>query len=393
MSLKRRFERFRAPGEDGARDRSWHVVRDVFEESGSERAPVRRRARLRPATAVAAATAGLALLASLTGPAVADWIHDVVDRDGGEAGPPPLRLPAEGRLLVNTPSGPWIVNRDGSMRLLGEYGDASWSPQALFLTASRGSDLFALEPGGRVRWQVPAPRAVRSPRWAPSGFRIAYLSGSAVRVVAGDGTADRLLAPRAAAAAPAWHPMREHVLAYADEHGQVTVVHADSGRTLWRSAPGPPVVELAWSADGARLVAVSDGSLRILNGRGQPLRTLQMEPLGPMRGSISVVAFARKGHTFALIRRRAAAHEVVLLHAERGAHPPRRLFAGPGRIGGTAWSPDGRWLLIQWDGSTQWLFVSIGRDRPVRTADRIPERFDAGADRGPELPGRTEWCC
>ena len=396
MSVKRRIERFRAPGEDDARERSWHVVRSAFEESSPERPPRRPRLTLRPVAAAAAAMAAAALVVTPAGPALADWIQDVVGSDDA-AGPAPLRLPAEGRLLVNTGSGPWIVNPDGSKRLLGDYVDASWSPQGLFVTAARGRELFALEPGGRVRWQIPAARQVLSPRWAPSGFRIAYLSGPELRVVAGDGTGDRRLARLAAPTPPAWRPGgAAHVLAHANRRGRVIVTAVDTNRTLWRSAPGQPVLELAWSADGGRLVAVRDRSVDVFGRGGAALRTIPVRPLAPAPrpGSGSVVAFARQGHAFALVRRRRAAlREVVLLAAERRAAPPRRVFAGPGAVGGTAWSPDGRWLLIQWDGSDQWLFVSARSSRRVRAADRIAQRFDPGANGGPQLPGRTEWCC
>jgi hypothetical protein len=384
VNLRRRFERFRAPGEDDAQERSWRVARAAFEESRAEPAPARRRLNLRPAAALAAGAAALALVVTPAGPALADWIEDVVSDDGGDSTPAPLRLPAEGRMIVNTQSGPWIVHRDGSKRLLGAYGDASWSPMGLFVVATRGRDLYALEPGGRVRWQVPAPRPVRSPRWAPSGFRIAYLSGSALRVVAGDGTGDRRF-ERAGPTPPAWRPGARHVLAYADPSGRVNVADVDSGRTLWQSAPGGRIRELAWSADAMRLVAVTDASVRVFSGSGEPLHSL---PGGQL------MAFDPTSHTFAVVRRpRRGETEVVLLTAGRSAGHPRRVFAGPGGVSGVAWSPDGRWLLIQWTGSDQWLFVSTGADRRVRAADRMSERFNPGDPAGPQVPHRTEWCC
>lgn len=394
MSLTRRLRRFRAPGEDEAGARAWEVVSRAYQE----REPVQRtRSPLRPLAAATAGAAAVALLVSPAGAALADWIEDVVDRDDRAAGPAPLSLPAEGRLLVNTATGPWIVNRDGSKRLLGDYSGASWSPGGLFVVAHKGRDLSAVEPRGRVRWSLTAREPVAGARWAPSGFRIAYLSGSALRVVAGDGSGDRRLTPRAAArVAPAWRPGSAHVLAYADTYGRVTAVDADTGRMLWRSGRGEPPLQIEWSADGTRVVALDARMLRVFDGAGVRLQRLRLRRLSPLpsRGAAGLVAFGPSGHRFALVRQAArGSREVVLLDAGADPEPVRRLFAGPGGVGDLAWSPDGRWILIGWDAADQWLFVAPDGSRPVRAADRMSERFDPGEPDGAQLPGRTEWCC
>jgi len=57
-----------------------------------------------------------------------------------------------------------------------------------------GDQLEAVDPRGTPQWTLPRPR-VRDPRWYPStGYRVAYLSRADLRVVAGDGTGDHLLA-------------------------------------------------------------------------------------------------------------------------------------------------------------------------------------------------------
>ncbi len=45
-----------------------------------------------------------------------------------------------------------------------------------------------------MRWTIPQRAAVRAPRWAPSGFRIAYLAGPDLRVTVANGTGDSALA-------------------------------------------------------------------------------------------------------------------------------------------------------------------------------------------------------
>ena len=125
-----------------------------------------------------------------------------------------FRLPAPGRLLVESAKGPWIVRPDGSKRLLGPYREASWSPHGLFLAATGRDELAAVEPGGRVHWTLARP-AVRFPRWTGTrtDTRIAYLTGGRLHLVAGDGTGDREIA-RAAPVAAAWRP-GTRILAYA----------------------------------------------------------------------------------------------------------------------------------------------------------------------------------
>ena len=138
-----------APDEAGAEERGWRVVRGAF----AEREPVRRP--WRPRRLVVVLTAVLALLAAgLTPPgqAVAEWLEDAVRPGRDDAREALVSLPARGRLLVTSERGPWIVDHDGSKRLLGAYEDASWSPQGLFVVATRGHEVIALEPGGRPRW-------------------------------------------------------------------------------------------------------------------------------------------------------------------------------------------------------------------------------------------------
>lgn len=387
MSLRDRFDGYEAPGEEEAGERGWDVVRAAYDEGKRERArPRPRRLSLRPLAVAAAGAVLVALVVTPAGAAVADWIEEVVEREPRDAGPAPLRLPAQGRLLVDTAGGPWIVSRDGSKRLLGDYEASGWSPGGLFLVATSGRDLLALEPNGRVRWQRTAPARISGARWAPSGFRIAYLSGTGLRVVAGDGTGDGLLAEGVSSTPPAWRPGKVHVLAYADASGRVIVSETDAQRELWRSGAGDPPKQLAWSSDGERLLVVGAATIRVFAREGRLLYTLPT--------SAALVAFAPEGHQFAALRRQArgTGHEVVLLAADPDPRGPRRLFAAPGALGGLAWSPDGRWLLISWDANNQWIFVSVDGKFSVRTGDRIAERFDPGGA-GPQVPSLVAWCC
>ncbi len=124
------------------------------------------------------------------GRAVLDEIREAV---GVERAQPALfSLPAPGRLLVASDAGVWVVQQDGSKRLLGAYREASWSPFGRFVVAARENELAALEPDGSVRWTLARP-GVRFPRWAgtETDTRIAYVDRTGIRVVAGDGTDDQ----------------------------------------------------------------------------------------------------------------------------------------------------------------------------------------------------------
>jgi hypothetical protein len=105
------------------------------------------------------------------------------------------------------------------------------------------------------------------------------------------------------------------------------------------------------------------------------------------------VAFARRGHRFALIRatRSGTGSEVVTLAAESRPGSPRPVFSAPGAIGEIEWSPDGQWLLVAWTGADQWVFVRPAPSREVRTVVELADRFDAGS--GPQLPSVSGWCC
>src|SRR5581483_9464012 len=138
------------------------------------------------------------------------------------------------RLLVVSADrgGVWVVGPDGLKRKLGAYADAEWSPHGLYVVATSGNELVALDPQGHVRWTLARLRP-SAPRWEGTftDTRIAYLTASGLRVVAGDGTGDHLLDAHAASVAPAWEPGRLHTLAYST--GGAVVLRRADGRVVW----------------------------------------------------------------------------------------------------------------------------------------------------------------
>jgi anaphase-promoting complex subunit 4 len=337
VNVRRALER--APVDREAEERAWAVVREAFREREPVRAPrivVRRRIVLAAAAVVAACVA-----AALSAPGRA--VVDAVRRSIGisHAAPALFRLPAPGRLLASGGGGTWVVAADGSKRRLGDWTSAAWSPHGLYVVTWSRNGLAAVEPTrGEVHWSLARP-VVSLARWGGSRVdtRVAYLSGASLRVVAGDGTGDRVVAAAVARVAPAWQPER-HVLAYATRDGRVVVRDVDSGavvRTLHLRARF-----LAWSSDGRRLAVVTATGVDVIGARRERIA----------RRGVQAVAFAPKG-TLALLGERS-----VLVDGPEGLATVLRVAAP---LAGLAWSPDSRWLVTSLPGADQWLFV--GRHR------------------------------
>lgn len=368
-------ERLRAvelPDEAGARERAARVVAAAFAERES---PARSLPSPRLAPALAAVAAALVALLAFTTPgeAVRRWVSDVIvpDHHARPARNALERMPAGGSQLVRSGAGVWVVRADGAKRLLGPYDDATWSPQARFVAVTRPSGLLAVEPSGRVHWSL-ARAGARRPRWAPSGFRVAYVWRGRVRVVAGDGTGDRDLRRGAIAE---WRPGAGNVLAIARADGRVRVEDVDSGRLVWRAATAAGPRQLSWSADGRLLLVTSGGRTHVL-----PFDSPAAERIGPAGEAV----FAPRGRRVALLRRRAGVSQLVLTDARgRGE---RLLFAGGGRLEGVTWSPDGRWLLAAWPTSDQFVYVSTTGAPQVRVISHVAREFDPRKGRGAPTP-------
>jgi hypothetical protein len=365
--VKRELQRVEIPGEYDARRRTWEIVREAYEE----REPVtwpRRHAR--QLAFAAAAVAIVAAAVTPPGRSVVNSIRDAVGREKvagvRNAQRELVRLPASGRLLVQSPRGAWIVQRDGSRRLLGRYDDASWSPHGLFVAGVlRGRELVTLEPNGTVRWEKPHRERLAYPRWSYEGFRIAYLAGSTLRVIVGNGTADRLVGPADAGVAPAWRP-GTHEVAYVGSNGWVRVVDADARKLLWRTPPGPDGVRaLTWSDDGSRLLVLGRRSVTGYLASGRLIK--RVPTLGPSRAA----AFAPGSHRFALT----VASNVLLVDGDTMRFPSRPLFTGPPALGEAAWSPNGRWLLIGWPAADQLVFARVGRSPKLVAVSNVSRQF------------------
>jgi Tol biopolymer transport system component len=316
------------PGEAESAERSWHVVRRAYDERLP--APRRRDRRLLAAVVVGAAV----VAAALSPPGLAVWgsLRDAVGNDDHL-----VALPSSGRVLVNASDGAWVVSADGSKRFLSGYRDASWSPHGIYLAAVRGNQLVALEPNGKVHWKLARRGALRNPQWSYEGFRIAYFAGGVLRIVNGDGTGDRRLTRDARVNTTAWQP-RTHSLAYVNQAGNIVIRDVDrpANVRVLRMRTAPQMLD--WTAEG-RLVAGAPSP----DGRRVAV---------VMRDGVSVNG--------------------------------RRVFTGTG-VDGAAWSPDGRWLLLNWRGADEWVFLRT----PARKLVTIPNIRGTFGDE----VSVAGWCC
>jgi WD40 repeat protein len=374
------LERVHVPDEDDAEERALRVVALAFDE----RRPVAPQRRRRPTMVALVTTLVVALVAVAAGVAGPGIVHSVRKAVGlTRAAPALTRLPAAGRLLVISRRGPWIVQPDGSKRLLGAYDDASWSPHGLYVAATRGHELFAVDPHGTVRWSIARHGRLRLARWSPDGYRIAYLADSTLRIVAGDGTGDRLYSTRIARVAPAWRPSstNEHVLAFVTAQGELELNAVDERRVLARRRLEAEPRALVWSDDGQRLVALLPHAVVVFDKDGRALgsRTLAGAAVG--------AAFAPGSHELA-IALDAGRSRVTTVDLDRPGAPPLELFGGVGRFTGLAWAPDGRWLLVGWSTADQWVFVRAQGTQRIAAVASIGPQFGGGA-----FPTLEGWCC
>jgi hypothetical protein len=389
--IRHALQRIQAPDELDAQRRAWSLARAAFDAREPLSWEKRNRGWL---LATAAAVVLLVAVISPPGRALVGSVRDAVSDESRPPSRPALTsLPAPGPLLVNSKTGPWLVRFDGSMRRLGSWWEGSWSPQAKFVAVTREHTIAAIDPyaKGAIRWRIGRPKAVRAARWSPDGFRVAYLNGRELRVVAGDGTGDGSIRQQVGSAPPAWRPEAEHELAFSTVDGRIEVVQTDSTKTLWRTVPGEVPTQLVWSEDGERLLALGERSLRVLDANGRKLFSLGL-PVGP-----SGIVFVRKSHRFVVVRYSPATgrSDLVLLQAEVDPGEARFLYSAPGDFGSLAMSPNGNWLLVGWVNADQWLFLRLTAAK-VKAVSNISQQFGVQTEGKPiakAFPESVTWCC
>jgi hypothetical protein len=376
--LRRRFSAELAPGENEAGERAWPMVRAAHADR--VRVPwIERHSRLVIALALLAAVAAAAV--TPPGRALVDTVRDTVAEE-----PPPAnpfdRVPGGGRLLVGSAAGPWIVHEDGSKRLLGRYGDASWSPRGLFVVATQGGRLVTLDAkSGEARWSLSRAEPVADPRWSGGGLdtRIAYRAGSSLHVVAGDGSPDAVVAADVQPLAPAWQG-DSHVLAYVGGDGRIHVVDVDTRRELWRTARIGGVRQLLF--DHRRVLAVTRREIWIF----APHKRTLFERVARGHSILSVALVPVSGVVFADYNEAADATELVVPTCSTSGAclliPDLHAYRGAGRVSDLTTSPDGRWFVAASPDADQFLFF-----RRLPRLGKVVSVSDVTAEFGPGVTG------
>ncbi|MBK5220195.1 MAG: hypothetical protein JJE35_10490 [Thermoleophilia bacterium] len=380
------------PVSEDSERRGLEVLEAALAEREPRRAPVTSPRRLALALAVAALLG--ALLLSPAGAAVRDWVDDVLTT-APRPGPGLAKIPGGGRLLVQSRSGPWVVQADGSRRLLGNFEEATWSPRGLYVAAASGRTLTALKPDGTPRWSLSAAAPVSDPRWSPSGYRIAYRSGGGLRVTDANGTRDRLIDPAIAPVAPAWSPLGLSQLAYVGADGSLRFADGESRRMIERARALPGIKRLEWA--GETLLEASATALQLRSISVSKLA--QGIEVGPPRGlplpagaTVRDATLSPDGEKVASVlgvRGRLGPRGLVVVFDDGGGG--RRLFNAPGRLSEVAWAPHGGRLLIAWPSTDQWLFLPTGRGEG-RSVSEVSAAFAPGA-RVASFPRIEGWCC
>jgi hypothetical protein len=376
--LRRHLQGDPAPGEEEAGGRVFPIVRAAHAER--VRVPwIERHSRLVIVLALLASVA----VAAVTPPgrAVVDTVREQVAEE-----PPPAnpleRVPGGGRLLVLSASGPWIVHEDGSKRLLGPYGDASWSPRGLFVVATQGGRLVTLDPeSGDVRWSLSRSERIADPRWSGGGSdtRIAYRAGRSLHVVAGDGSPDYVLAEAVAPLSPAWQA-DSHVLAYLGGDGRIHVVDVDTRHELWRTARLGGIHQIAF--DGPRVVAVTTREIWVFTRHKRAL----FERVARGHSILSVALVPLSGVVFADYDESADATELIAPTCSTSGAclliPDVHLYRGAGRVSDLTSSPDGRWFAAASPNADQFLFF-----RRLPRLGKVVSVSDVKAEFGPGISG------
>jgi hypothetical protein len=363
-----------APGEREAGDRSWDVVREAYEE----RIRVPRKRDWRPIAIAAAAAVVVAGAVTPAGHAVFGSLRDAV-RGEQNAAPALFELPTpRSRLLVNSAEGAWVVQSDGSKRLLRGYHEASWSPHGLYVAAVRTNELRALEPNGAVHWSIGRTGAIRSPRWSFDGFRIAYFAGPTLRVINGDGTRDHVLTRDARPGVSAWQPA-SHFLAYVNAARNIVVRNVDRPARFAVIRTRLTPRQLQWTPDGRLLVAVGPHTIGIFAQRGPQVR--RIDTGGTTIAASSVSPDSKR---IAFVEMRTGQSSLQVTGTRAG--PTRELFKGVGIFTNVVWAPTGHSLLLDWSSADQWLFI---HSVPVKKVDAV-SNIRANFGEEPSLAG---WCC
>ena len=342
-------------------------------------------------------------------PRWADWIGDRFADRADPAAPAFAGLPAGGSVLTISRTGAYAIDPDGRLAVARRHG------RRLVAARSPRGGCSRPPPDGR---RSDRNREVDAGATAPGAppvlehrarHAVAYLEGATLRVVAGTGdpSTDRGLRRGAAAVTPAWRPRSDRVLSHATAGGVIETLDVVTGRTLAsaersvrRVRRGVPP---AGPARRARLVAKRSPARRALvtfghgSGCERSRSANDRAARGRARARASPVGQAGRGGGRRLGRGRgrrgcrrrgrrgAAVRACSTSHcAARAGRDSSSRATWPG----SAWSRDGRRLLLAWRDADQWLLLGPG-GRVRRALHGVSGELGAAGG----FPRVAGWCC
>jgi hypothetical protein len=235
---------------------------------------------------------------------------------------------------------------------------------------------------------------VSGARWSVDGFRVAYLAGGSLRVLAGDGSGDHDLVDFVARIAPAWQPGTPgtHRLALLRDGDAIELRDVDSGAVIWRRHAAVPPRQLLWSPDGRFLLAVAPRSLTLYGASGR-LRARWAPPAGSRVRQAAFAPGPSDRLAFVLSRARPAADSVETTTATPAGlrSEPRLLLSLPERLAGLSVSPGGDWLLVSSAAADQWAAIRARGPVTLVTIDRVARRFEAPRATQRAFPAPVDW--
>lgn len=380
LPAQERLRGVRAPDEAEAGRRSWDAVADAF----GERAAAAPRRRSGPVVAVVVAVLVGASAFTPPGKAIAQWARRAVV-PAGPAQKEPVVLGTPGAMLISRDGGLSVLRPDGSGRSLGPYDDGAWSPHCRYVVATRGRTVSAIEPDtGEVRWVIARPDVVTSARWAPSGFRVAYLAGHReLRVARGNHIDDHRVALGVGDVAPAWRPdVRRNVVAYVTQQRRIVVTDVDTGARLGAFALGQAPRELHWTPDGRDLVVLDRAGLLVISSSsGDRRRALRL------RGTVAGFSMSPVRREFAVAP---AAGAPILGSLDYPGRIVRIRSVGP--ASDVRFSPNGRQVLAMSAVDDSWQVVGVNQPSDERSLKEISKRPVTGGSDSASFPVVRDWC-
>jgi dipeptidyl aminopeptidase/acylaminoacyl peptidase len=212
-------------------------------------------------------------------------------------------------------------------------------------------EIFVVDADGSDERNVTQGRGGFDPTWSPDGRRLAFARDGRVWVVNGDRSGERALTPDPLGASfPVWSPDGRRIAFQTwpghGDKGRLAVVNTNRPGLRMVAVAYPPSLwpngRPAWSPDG-RWIAFRRQNILVVRADGRNERTV-----GRCKSRCAVDGWSPDGRWMTFGDSLVAA-TIWILRPEVGSRSQRLLAHG----GGASWSPNGRTIAFERDGTIQ----------------------------------------